>query len=608
MAQQHHRILDQVGDLLDQRRLGGGVDGAALGVGQRRRLLQDQLPSGGPVIGDPVVGHHRGVARGLGEAGGGRVIVAQQAGGPATGQIAEGEGDDGVTEQRHQPAQRPAEGDLGARPPTHGALEMQRLDRLGEQLRQHVEGGAARLDPLGHEEGVSAFVDPAQVGDRQALFAGEPGRRGRGLARGVEGPVGSGAFHGDGAVRLGRGDVGDARHDPPGGSVDLDGAVFQASCAEECLEGDAQLLAGRVQVRGRELLGSDLEEERGGPSGVGSCDGAVGPGFEGRWGLGGLWGGGRGGDAEGVAELLAPFDPQLGHVVGHPAHPGERPGPLRGTDGASGVQHVERLRALEDVVVGGHGQAFGKQRRRFRLVDLEQLALGRHIGLVQVVGAHFQLRLGVDLAVADPVREHDVLEVVDALEGHEDALQAVGDLHRDRVERQAPRGLEIGELGDLQPVQPHLPAEAPCAQGRGFPVVLDEAHVVAGGVDAEGPDAAQVQLLGIARIGLQDDLELGVGLEPVGVFAVATVVGPDARLHVGGAPRFRAEDPQERGRVQGARTHLGVERLGQHRAVPDPVGREAEDGVLHGEHPGKVPGAGALLSSLEIPRVPRYAE
>ncbi len=59
----------------------------------------------------------------------------------------------------------------------------------------------------------------------------------------------------------------------------------------------------------------------------------------------------------------------------------------------------------------------------------------------------------------------------------------------DRVEVDAPDLLEVGELGDLHPVEPYFPTQAPGAQGGRFPVVLHEADIVVQGVDAQGLEA-----------------------------------------------------------------------------------------------------------------------
>ena len=143
----------------------------------------------------------------------------------------------------------------------------------------------------------------------------------------------------------------------------------------------------------------------------------------------------------------------------------------------------------------------------------------------------------------------DVAEIAHALQGHGDALQAVGDLDRDRVERHAARLLEVGELGDFLPVQPDFPAQAPGAQRGRFPVVFDKADVVLARVDAQRFQRLQVELLRVAGIGLEDDLELVVLLQAVGVLAVAAIIRADGGLDVGHVPRLRAQHAQEGGRV-----------------------------------------------------------
>ena len=210
-------------------------------------------------------------------------------------------------------------------------------------------------------------------------------------------------------------------------------------------------------------------------------------------------------------------------------------------------------------------------------VGLVEAAVRLDIGVVEVVAAHLVFLLAERLAVGDgaPVgggRVDDVLEVRDALLGHHDALHAVGQLDRDRVEVLAADLLEVGELGDLHPVQPHLPAEAPRADRRLLPVVLDEAHVVLAQVDPEGLlQRTQVQLLRVARLRLQDHLKLGKRLNTHRVLAIAGVVGAHRRLHVGHIPRLRAKHPQHRRRVHGTRTDLGIERLPREAPFRGPV-------------------------------------
>ena len=149
------------------------------------------------------------------------------------------------------------------------------------------------------------------------------------------------------------------------------------------------------------------------------------------------------------------------------------------------------------------------------------------------------------LAVLHAGRPEHVVDVVDVLQVHRDPLEAVGELGGDRPALEAAHLLEVGELGDLHPVAPDLPAEAPGPERRRLPVVLDEADVVLEGVDAKGLQAPQVELLHVLRRGLQHDLELVVLVEAVGVLAVAAVGGPPRRLDVGDVPRLGAERPEK---------------------------------------------------------------
>ena len=74
--------------------------------------------------------------------------------------------------------------------------------------------------------------------------------------------------------------------------------------------------------------------------------------------------------------------------------------------------------------------------------------------------------------------EGQLVEAVDTLQVHGQALQSVGQLASDRKDVKAPYLLEVGVLGHLHPVAPDLPAQAPGADSRVFPVVLDETDVV----------------------------------------------------------------------------------------------------------------------------------
>ena len=180
----------------------------------------------------------------------------------------------------------------------------------------------------------------------------------------------------------------------------------------------------------------------------------------------------------------------------------------------------------------------------------------------------------------------EVEDVVDPLQEHRDALEAVGDLARDRRQVDAADLLEVGELRDLQAVEQHLPADAPGAERRRLPVVLLEADVVLPRIDAARLEALQIELLHLVGRRLEDHLVLVVLEQPVRVLAEAAVVGTPRRLHVGDAPRLRPEHAEQRLRMRRAGADLEVERLLQQAAVRGPEGRQLEDEILEG-HAGR---------------------
>ena len=86
---------------------------------------------------------------------------------------------------------------------------------------------------------------------------------------------------------------------------------------------------------------------------------------------------------------------------------------------------------------------------------------------------------------------------------HRDPVEAVRDLRRDQIELEAAELLEVGELRDLHPVAPHLPAEPPGTDGRLLPVVLDEPDVVLVGVEPDRAQRLEVELEHIAGCGFR---------------------------------------------------------------------------------------------------------
>ena len=186
-----------------------------------------------------------------------------------------------------------------------------------------------------------------------------------------------------------------------------------------------------------------------------------------------------------------------------------------------------------------------------------------------------------DLLVALAAVEVQVVDVVDALHIHGEPLQPVGQLAGDRRAFDAADLLEIGELRHFHAVAPAFPAEPPGAERRAFPIVLDEADVVQQRIDADRRQRAEIELLQIGRVRLQDHLVLVIMLQPVGVLAVAAVLRPARGLHVGGVPAPRPERAQRRRRMEGAGADLHVVGL-QDRGSHSPPSNCAASGSAPG--------------------------
>ena len=103
------------------------------------------------------------------------------------------------------------------------------------------------------------------------------------------------------------------------------------------------------------------------------------------------------------------------------------------------------------------------------------------------------------------------------------------------------------------------------------------------GVQANGSQRTQVELLSVDRRRLDEHLELIVVLHAVGVLAVAAVGGTAARLSVAGAPLGGTERAQRGRGVEGTGTDLGVIGLHNNAALLAPVLLEAQDDVLEGK-------------------------
>src|SRR5680860_551940 len=265
-------------------------------------------------------------------------------------------------------------------------------------------------------------------------------------------------------------------------------------------------------------------------------------------------------------------------------------------DNAAGIEQIEDVRGLDRLIVGGqhHEMAlapisFGEQRFAlgFGIAKiLEQLGC---VGMLEIEAGIFLLALQEyvaigDLVVALAAIEVEVVDIVDALHIHGQALQPVGQLAGDGIAVEAADLLEVSELRHLHAVAPHLPAEPPGAERRALPIVLDEANVVILRVDADGVETLQVELLDIARRRLQDHLKLVIMLEPVGVLTVTAILGTARGLHVSRAPRLWAQRAQSGRRVKRPRPHFHVVGLEDDAAAVGPEALKPEDQVLEGRH------------------------
>src|SRR6202000_1938291 len=104
---------------------------------------------------------------------------------------------------------------------------------------------------------------------------------------------------------------------------------------------------------------------------------------------------------------------------------------------------------------------------------------------------------------------------------------------------------EVGELGNLQAVEHHLPAHAPGAAGGPLPVIFFELDVVPAQVNAHRLKRFEVELLDIHRRRLEDELKLGVLEEAIRVLAVAAVGGTTRRLRIADPVRFWSEHAEK---------------------------------------------------------------
>src|SRR5262245_36259940 len=283
--------------------------------------------------------------------------------------------------------------------------------------------------------------------------------------------------------------------------------------------------------------------------------------------------------------------------LGEVAHAQDMGLPLRHRDHAARIEQVEDMRGLDRLVVSGKREdmaralvAFREQRLALGLGVAEMLEQEFRVGLLEIVARVFLLGLEKDVAVGDLVFalaavEIEIEHVVDVLHIHGETLEPVSQFAGNGIAVEAADLLEIGELRYLHAVEPDFPPEAPGAERRALPIVLDEADVVLEGIDAESAEAVEIDVLDVGCLRLQDHLELVVMLEPVGVLAIAAVLGAAGGLHVSRAPGLRPKRAKRGRGVKGPRPHLQIIGLENHAALVGPKALELEHQVLKGGRP-----------------------
>ena len=256
------------------------------------------------------------------------------------------------------------------------------------------------------------------------------------------------------------------------------------------------------------------------------------------------------------------------------------------------------MAGLHAIVEGRCGQIRCAQPRAFFFETVEQFVMQRRVAFLEVVPRVLHFVLVVDVAVGDGVVVLQLEDIVDALQIHAQAFESVGDFAHDGFEIDAADLLEVSELRDFHAIEPYFPAETPCAEGGGFPVVVDEADVVLFGIDSDFAERSDVQVEDVERAGLEHDLELVVVLHAVGVVAVAAVLGAAAGFDERGVERLGAERTQEGGGVERSGALFDVVGLGDQAAALAPIVLEREDQVLEVHKPVKMPFLGAKSKGL----------
>ena len=564
---EHRRPLAEVDDLLKD--LLGRIDMAA-GTGSL-----DLGDTGKDGLATALGRKHAGVLEHLlvdGGAGDHMVTGAKHAmttRGVATRHVGKRHGHNVLAQKAADPADRTNKGRMLVTPALRAVVgPLQASDGLLAQGRQDRGGRGGRDVLLGKDvlTAVGVLATNQILGSHTALAGEALGGLG-GVTIGIEGDVGRGAAL-DLVNLVGRGgDVGNERSQAARARDHTDLAVSQTGLVETLGDHGAKLLDGIVQRCGGHFLRTDLKQEI-----LSVCHGLRHLAFL-------------------VGILVDSGD--LGHVglaarLGDGADAQDVVGTLDCGQRTAGIEQVEGMAALHDAIVRRQRKLALQAGMALSLVVVKLLTHHLDVGDLKVIGTELALVLEEHVAIGHgravgQVAPHQVVDGVDALRIHGDALQAIGDLDRHGIDLDTAHLLEVRKLCDLHAIEPNLPAKAPGAERRALPVVLDKADVMIVGVQANGGQRTQVELLGVDRRGLDEHLELIVVLHAVGVLAVAAVGGTAARLRIAGAPLGGTERAQRGRGMEGTGTDLGVIGLHNDAALLAPVLLEAQDDVLEGK-------------------------
>ena len=564
---EHRRPLAEVDNLLED--LLGRIDMAA-GTGSL-----DLSDTGEDGLATTLGRKHAGVLEHLLVGGGAgnhmvtRAKYAMTTRGVATRHVGKRHGHNILTQKAADPTDRTHERRVLVAPALGAVVgPLQAGDSLLAQGRQDRGGRGGRNVLLGKDilATVRILATDQALGSHAALAGEALGGLG-GVTVSIEGDVGRGTAL-DLMDLIGRsGDVGHERSQSTRARDHADLAMGQTGLVETLGDHGAKLLDGIVQRCGGHFLRTNLKQEI-----LSVCHGLRHLAFL-------------------VGILVDSGD--LGHIglaarLGDGADAQDVVGTLDRGQGATGVEQVEGMAALHNAVVRRQRKLALQAGVALGLVVVKLLTHHLDVGDLKVVGTELALVLQEHVAIGHgraigQIAPHQVINGVDALGVHGDALQTIGDLDGHGVDLDAAHLLEVRKLRDLHTVEPDLPAKAPGAERRALPVVLDKADVMVVGVQANGGKRPQVELLGVDRRGLNEHLELIVVLHAVGVLAVAAVGGTAARLRIAGAPLGGTERAQRGRGMEGTGTDLGVIGLHNDAALLAPVLLEAQDDVLEGK-------------------------